>query len=444
MYLTASSTYKQDNKDGVDIAALGHLCYHAARMYNVGLYSVRQHFFQTGKYLSYYDNYHCCKSNENYSILLTDTGQQILRLVDRDMKSFFALLFLKQEGKYSDEVHLPRYKDKQGMMTFVLQGRSVRRNGDKLRIGLTKEFRALYGGERYIELTLPKHVRDVEVFKEVRVIPKHNGTEFKVEFVYACQEAEQVTGGGYMSIDPGLDNLLTCTIFSDGHLPKQFIIDGRYVKSVNAYYNKVKARLQSEYGKDKSIDGMTTKRFNRLSNGRDNRIDNYFSLVAKHIVAECQANNVTTVVWGYNLGQKQGINIGVVNNQNFVTIPHSKLRSKVEYKCKLAGITVVYQEESYTSKASSLDEDVMPVYGKDNVDEVTFSGKRIKRGLYRSQDGSLLNADVNGSVNILRKYFKESKMNWCYQDIVRAFVNTPCPRIGLRQLSLVRGTSPSI
>ena len=164
---------------------LYNLCYHSARLYNVGLYSVRQHFFNTQKYLSYYDNYHDCKSNKNYTLLLTDTGQQILRLVDRDMKSFFRLLTLKKSGKYSNPVHLPKYKDKEGLMTFAVQGRSVRLNKNQIRIGLTKEFRELYNiSNRYIDFTIPKHLQSVKQFNEVRVIPMYGGKEFSIEYIY--------------------------------------------------------------------------------------------------------------------------------------------------------------------------------------------------------------------------------------------------------------------
>ena len=155
-----------------DFQILAKMCYHSARLYNVGLYSVRQHFFNTGEFLSYYDNYHLCKINENYSLLLTDTGQQILRLVDRDMHSFFGLLKLKKIGKYSNPIHLPKYKGKEELMTCSVQGRSVRMKEGKARIGLTKEFRELYGfTQRYVEFTIPKNLLSVEKFNEVRIIP---------------------------------------------------------------------------------------------------------------------------------------------------------------------------------------------------------------------------------------------------------------------------------
>lgn len=413
-----------------DFQVLERLCYHSARMYNVGLYSVRQHFFGTSEYLSYYDNYHECKTNENYSLLLTDTGQQILRLVDRDMKSFFGLLKLKKLGKYSNPIHLPKYKDKDGLMTCSVQGRSVRIADGSARVGLTKEFRELYGfKERYVAFKIPKNILNVEKFNELRIVPRYGGKQFSVEFIYessSAREYKQAQGDGFMSIDLGVDNLMACTVFSNGR-GRQFLIDGRYLKSINAYYNKTVAKLKGCYSKNKAITNQNTKRMLRLCNGRANRINDYFNKAVALLVEECIEWGVTTIVVGYNNGQKQGVDIGVVNNQNFVSIPLHKLRQKLQCKCELHGIKCEFQEESYTSKASSLDLDAIPKHGAEA--KPTFSGRRVKRGLYRSSDGSLINADINGSVNILRKYFAERKWNWAFQDHVRAFVNGPCQRV---------------
>ena len=409
---------------------LGRMCYHSARMYNVGLYSVRQHFFNTGEFLSYYDNYHLCKTNENYSLLLTDTGQQILRLVDRDMHSFFGLLKLKKVGKYSNPIHLPKYKNKEGLITCSVQGRSVRIRDGKVRIGLTKEFRELYNlKEKYVEFTIPKNILSVGKFNEVRIIPQYVGKQFSVEFIYDFEQlpsCEQAHGDGFMSIDIGMGNLIACTVFSNGQF-RQFLIDGKRIKSINAHYNKTIARLKGEYSKNKGITSQNTKRMLRLYNGRTNRINDYFNKAVSLLVEKCLEWGVTTVVVGYNKEMKQDINIGKTNNQNFVYVPFHKLRQKLQCKCELHGIEYVSQEESYTSKASSLDMDSLPKYGVETAPQ--FSGKRIKRGLYRSSDGSLINADINGSVNILRKYFNERKWNWVFQDHVRAFVNRPCQRV---------------
>ena len=429
MYLTTKVLQTEKHHE-VDLSILVHLCYHSARLYNVGLYSVRQHYFNTNSYLSYYANYHACKTNENYTILLSDTSQQILRLVDRDMQSFFKLFALKKEGKYSAAVKLPKYKKSESLSTYVVQGRSCRIQKDgKVAIGLTKKFRELYGIEdRRILFTIPKNIWNVSEFKEIRIIPQFDGKQFSIEFIYESnKQLRKAEGDGYMSIDIGVSNLASCTIFSNGDV-QQFIIDGRRLKSINHYYNKKAAMLKSLYAKNKSISSSNTRRMIRLMNGRSNRINDYFNRVVKILVNKCLDNGVTTLVIGYNKGQKQGISIGKVNNQNMVMIPFYKFRQKLQYQCELYGISYCPQEESYTSKASCLDDDYIPVYGEPA--SVSFSGKRIHRGLYRASDGTVLNADINGSINILKKYFKERKSNAVFTtDDVRVLLNAPCERL---------------
>lgn len=427
MYLT-TKIQQTEQKHEVDLSILKYLCYHSARLYNVGMYSVRQHYFNTQSYLNYYKNYSECKNNEHYKILLSDCSQQILRLVDRDMQSFFKLLVLKNSGRYSEKIRLPRYKKQDELSTCTIQGRSCRiqKNG-KLAIGLTTEFREKYNiAERRILFTIPSNLRNVTQFKEVRIIPQYNGRQFVIEFIYEFNKLpQQAHGNGYMSIDLGVDNLAACTIFSNGDA-QQFLIDGRRLKNINCYYNKKMSMLQSSYSTNKSIT-TPTNRMLRLMNGRNNRVNDYFNKTVKLIINACLDNDVTTLVIGYNKGQKQEINIGKVNNQNTVMIPLYKLRQKLQYQCELHGIKYCPQEESYTSKASALDNDSIPNYG--DTDIPIFSGSRIHRGLYRSSDGSVLNADINGSINILKKYFKERKSNGITPNDVRALVNAPCQRL---------------
>ena len=429
MYKTTKVLQTISNHE-VDLNILKSMCYHAARLYNVGLYSIRQHYFNTNTYLPYNSNYHECKNNEHFKILLSDCSQQILRLVDRDFQSFFRLLILKKSGKYSDKINLPHYKKQEQVMVCPIQGRSCRiqKNGT-VAIGLTKEFREKYNiSERRILFTIPKNIRHIQQFQEIRIIPLYNGKEFSVEFIYQDTTVKpQVQGDGYMSIDLGVSNFAACTIFSNGDA-RQFLIDGRRLTNINHYYNKKVSELKSEYSKNKSITDATTPRMMRLINGRNNRITDYFNRVCHLLVNTCLSYSVSTIVIGFNKGQKQEINLGKVNNQNIVSIPYHKFRQKLECLCAEHGIKYVSQEESYTSKASAIDEDIIPVYGE-NTDNIVFSGKRIHRGLYRSSDGSMLNADINGSINILRKYFKERNENWIYQNSVRALVNVPCQRV---------------
>lgn len=443
MYLTTKIQLTLGNKDNIDLNILRRLAFHNARLYNVGLYNVRQHYFNTNTYLSYFSNHTECQTNENYTLLLTDCAQQTLRLVDRDMNSFFKLLTAKKHGKYPFPVHLPKYKGKESIIPFAIQGRSCRiqKNG-KVAIGLTKEFRELYNiSKRRFLLTIPRNIRSIKAFKEMRFIPKYGGKEFQVEFVYdaSCIETRQIpkTAEGYMSIDLGVTNLFTCATFSNGGA-SQFIIDGRRIKAINHHYNKVKARLQEVYSHNKSIDGMNTRRFIRLSKSRLNKIDAYFNESIKYLIDTCFTLGISTIVVGYNEGWKQGVDTGKKNNQKIVGIPYHRFRQKLSYKCELHGIKCVFQEESYTSKASSIDMDEIPVYKEGDDTKYVFSGNRVKRGLYKSKEGLLLNADVNGSVNILRKYLIKSNAKALRADAVRALVNVPCQRIN------VLCTSPSL
>ena len=429
MYKTTKVLQTIKNHE-VDLSILKAMCYHAARLYNVALYSIRQHYFNTNSYLSYNSNYHECKNNEHFKILLSDCSQQILRTADRDMQSFFRLLILKKSSKYSDRINLPHYKKQEQVMTCPIQGRSCRiqKNGT-VAIGITKEFREKYNiSERRILFTIPKNIKNITQFQEIRIIPLYNGKEFSVEFIYQDNTIKpQANGNGHMSIDLGVSNFAACTIFSNGDAC-QFLIDGRRLTNINHYYNKNISKLKSDYSKNKSLDSIYTNRMIRLINGRNNRITDYFNRVCHLLVNVCVDYGVTTLVIGYNKGQKQGINLGAVNNQNVVSIPYHKFRQKLEQLCIEHGISYISQDESYTSKASALDMDDIPTYGVDEA-QTAFNGKRIHRGLYRSSDGSVLNADINGSINILRKYVKERNENWIHQDSVRALVNVPCQRV---------------
>lgn len=434
MYLTTTVHINNKNHDNIDLSVLNNLAYHTARLYNSALYNVRQHYFNTNNYLNFVGCYHQTKDNENYQILLSDTAQQVLRLVDRNMNSFFKLIFAKKNGTYSNPVKLPHYKAKEDKSMFVVQGRSCRIQKDNtIAIGLTQEFRDLYNiSYKRFFITIPKHIREVKKFKELRFHPLYNGKEFKIEFVYNSSDVDQPKqipseSNGNLSIDLGVNNLMACTIFSNNG-SHQFLIDGRPIKSINSYYNKMKSKLQGNYSNNQCIKNpYSTKRMIRLSNGRTNRINDYFNKSVKLLINKCFEYGVSTIVIGYNKEQKQGINIGRANNQTFVSIPYYKLRSKITNTCELHGIKCIFQEESYTSKCSSLDNDTLPIYGDKGIHE--FSGKRIKRGLYKSKDGILLNSDINGSINILRKNFKERKLQELSSDSIRALVNVPCKKL---------------
>jgi IS605 OrfB family transposase len=213
-------------------------------------------------------------------------------------------------------------------------------------------------------------------------------------------EAEQVQyeldENSYASIDIGLNNLATLTFNQAGIKP--LLINGRPLKSINQYYNKVKGRLQAILPSNQS-----SRRLKKLCNCREFKINDYLHKASRLVINTLIHYRIGTLILGKNPEWKQEMNLGKKTNQNFVQIPHAKFIEMLSYKAKLAGIQVILTEESYTSKASFIDNDPIPVYKKGEKNQLTFSGKRVKRGLYRTACGQLVNADVNGSLNIMRK-----------------------------------------
>ena len=195
----------------------------------------------------------------------------------------------------------------------------------------------------------------------------------------------------YLSIDLGLNNLMTCY---DTKNNKSFIVNGKPAKSINQYYNKKKITLQNNLIKNHNK--YTSNRLNNLTLKRNNKISDYLHKSSRFIVNYCVENQISNIIVGYNKEWKQEINIGKKNNQNFVQIPHKNLINMLEYKSKLEGINFIQNEESYTSKCSALDLESLNKH--DN-----YMGKRVKRGLFVSSNGIKINADLNGALNILRK-----------------------------------------
>jgi IS605 OrfB family transposase len=375
------------------------LSYYSARLYNVGLYSVRQYYFNNNEYLDYAKNYHECKANENYKLLLSDTSQQILRIVDRNFKSFFGLLKLKAQGKYTEKVRIPHYKKQDELMNITIKGRSARIRKGYIIIGLSKAFKAKHNPPfNELKFKLPKNIT-VDKLQEVRILPIFNGLEFDIEFVYKKEfEPISVDKNNYLSIDMGLDNFATCFNSNDG---SSFIIDGRYIKSINRHYNKQKAYYQSILDRQ-SI--KVSKRMLNLSRKRYNKINNYFNLAVKYITDYAISKNIGSIVIGDFSDIKQNIHISKKNNQNFVNIPYGIFKRKLQSKCEQLGIDYHLQEESYTSKCSYLDNEPVKKHN-------TYKGKRVKRGLFRTSQGYLINADVNGSANILVKFLASNSQH---------------------------------
>ncbi|MDJ0713695.1 MAG: transposase [Prochloraceae cyanobacterium] len=401
MLLTLTNRLKL-NRDEND--ALKALCRLSKNLFNVGLYNVRQYFFAERKFLRYESSYHYSKSNENYILLPTDIGQQTLKVVDRAFRGFFNLIKLKNAGQYNAKVRLPGYLPKDGFFALIIPIRA--RDWDKLKdkewqfsIPMSRPFKRSFGS---VTLTIPEKIRNKQV-KEIRILPKYKARFFDVAYVYEQVEEKLAVGSDVIGIDVGLNNLATC-VATNG---ESFIIDGKRLKTLNQWYNKRNAKLQSI----KDIQGIegTTNQQASLLDKRSNQIQDYLNKSVRFIVNRCLNTGISKVVVGYNPGIKQDANLGTRNNQNFVQIPISTFRLKLESLCERVGLEYIEIEESYTSKASALDADNIPNYNPNDTKKYVFSGKRIKRGLYKTKSGQLINADANGALNILRKHLGLSK-----------------------------------
>lgn len=391
MYLTVRNQIRGLSAN--EFETLRTLCRLSKNLYNEALYSIRQYYFAERKYLRYEANYHVCKNSENYKALNTDIAQQTLKVVDRSFKSFFALILKAKSWAYQfNQIRLPHYLSKEGYFSLIIPRISIK--DGSFAVPMSRDFKKEHGELRF---NIPPNLRG-KTIKEVRIHPRHNANFFEIEYVYEQPEIQaELDYDKFLSADLGLDNLATC-VTSDG---ASFIIDGKQIKSYNRLYNKENSRLQSI--KDKQgIKGFTMKQYLNLKK-RNNRVNHAMSVAARRIVDYCVKNHIGNIVVGYNPDWKRNINIGAHNNQNFVQIPHGQLRQKLEYLCALYGIRYIEQEESYTSKASFFDNDDLPIYNADNPQTYSFSGRRITRGQYRTSNGKILNADVNGALNILRK-----------------------------------------
>jgi len=375
MYLTERHIIK-NNKE------LDELCFNSKNLYNKALYTIRQHYFNTKGYLNYYEVNRLMvdSKDEDYYVLPTKVSKQTLMVLDRNFKSFFALLKKKQSGNYDKLIKLPKYLDKDGRLVTIFPKDAVFKK--PLRKGIIKL--------SSLSIEIPTKVTESNLV-EVRVLPRNN--HHIIEVVYKVDKAQPKSDNGrYASIDLGLDNLATVS----SNVVKPFIINGRPLKSINQYWNKEVAILQSYLKGNKK----TSKRIKSITNIRNNKVKDYLHKSSRKVVNFLVSNNISTLVIGYNEEWKQNINLGRANNQAFVNIPFITFINQLDYKCKLEGINVILTEESYTSKCSFLD-------GETIEKHENYLGKRIKRGLFRSAKGKLINADLNGSLNILKKVVGE-------------------------------------
>jgi putative transposase len=377
----------------IDLAAFA-----SKNLYNAANYTLRQEFIRTGRYITYPQLAKLLKNSEPYSALPAKVAQQVLINLDKNWQSFFASIeeWKENKEKFQGKPSLPSYKEKQkGRHILVYTTQALSRK--KLRESIIKP--------SFLDIEVKTTKKNL---KQVRIV--HRKTHYVVEVIYEKEEKPAKVNPDYIAgVDIGLNNLAAVASNKPGFVP--VVVNGRPLKSINQYYNKKRASLQSQLGQVERavalVEGVvsthrterlkaTSLKISILTDKRNRKVKHELHVASRKIIDSLVLEEIGTLVVGKNPQWKQEINIGKRNNQNFVSIPHAQFVSMLTYKAQLVGIQVCVTEESYTSKCSFLD--LEPIQKKE-----VYLGKRIQRGLFQSKEGKFINADVNGAYNIIRK-----------------------------------------
>lgn len=373
--------------------ALDNLCFLSKNLYNVTLYYKRIKYIKDKQFINAYDIINeFTKTNQvDYRNLPANAAKYTIQLVDQNFKSFVALLKLKQKGKYDKDVNLPKYLHKtkgRQVVHYHKQALSLKNEG---------EIR-LYRSDIVFKTKLKK-----EQIQYVKIVQCGHHIKIQVGY-YKLKEDKKPKLNRYTSVDIGINNLMTVT----SNVFDPVIYNGKPVKSINQFYNKQSSNEKSKLFKNHKL--YTSKKLDNLSIWRMNQLNNYFHKITSQLVKLLEENQIDTVIIGRNKNWKDEISLRKRINQNFTSIPFAKLYGILQYKLELVGIDYIEQEESYSSKCSFIDRE--PVKKHKN-----YVGNRISRGLFRSKDGIKINADINGSMNIMRKYLEKNKL---YNDNIHS------------------------
>ncbi len=385
------------------------LCFLSKNLYNYANYLVRQSFIFNKTYLGFNQVYHLVKDKPDYQALPRKVSQQVLKVLDKNWKSFFSAseAYKENPNLFTGRPKLPKYKHKtkgRNLLIYTIQAISkpwLKKNKVKL------------SGTDILVTTKAKNIA------QARIIPKIG--QYVIEIVYEKPEHHAVNDTeAIAAIDIGVSNLAALTSNQRGFIP--ILINGKPLKSINQFYNKRKAFLQSKLGSNQ----QTSQLIQRITANRNNRVDTYLHQASRWIINHLDQQGIGKLVIGKNPFWKQEINNGKKNNQSFVNIPHARFIEMLSYKGAMKGIKVITSEESYTSRASFLNLDFIPNYGDDNAKEIKFSGYREKRGTYKIKgEKTRINADVNGSYNILRKVVPTAFSQGIEGVVVRPIRVTP-------------------
>lgn len=370
-------------------AILEYVCTETNKLSNCGLYYARQMYFKVGKIVSKFDLHKQLSKNSHFGALQSQVAQQALTNIAESFKSFIGLLKAYKKGTILERPKLPNYR-KQGLTLVTYPSQAVKLKDGLLKFPLGNKVKAWFGLDAFY-LPMPSNL-DYKVIREFRILPRNSC--FYVEFVYKLEQAlGDVNPDSVLGIDPGLDNWLTCV----SNVGTSFIVDGKHLKSLNQFYNKQVSTI-----KEKKHQGFWSNRLTAITEKRNRQMRDAVNKAARIVVNHCLKNKIGTLVFGWNKRSKDSSNMGRVNNQKFVSIPTAKLKNRIEQLCSQYGIKFVETEESYTSKASFVNNDFLPTYGA-KPENWKSSGKRTKRGLFRTVFNQYINADCNGAGNIIRK-----------------------------------------
>lgn len=383
--------------DTQTLSVLRYLCEQSGKLYNSGIYFSRQYFLKNGKILSGkfdLDRQPSVSKTLIAQSLPSTPAQQTLRSVTEAFKSFKSLRAAFKQGKINRKPSLPGYL--KGAKLFKVSypnsgGQKPKIVNGKLRFSLGFSVRRWFGLDSF-ELPIPSNL-DLEKVREFTILPK-NGS-FYLECSYEIRpEIHDLDPSLALGIDLGTAENLVAAVDTLGN---SFLINARELKSMNQLWNKRVATRKEDKPQgywDSWLDRVTRKRNHQMRDG--------INKAAKATVLHCLEHGIGTIVIGWNEGFKTSSNMGRVQNQKFVQIPLAKLRDRIMQLCEKFGIRFIVTEEAYTSKASFLDGDSLPKFGE-KPDGWKASGKRILRGLFRTAKGWLINADLNGGANIIRK-----------------------------------------
>lgn len=393
-------------------AVLEYLCSESNKLYNCTTYLARQIYFKTGLYANKFWLASQMKTTPHMRSLYTSAAQQTCISVGEAFKGYKELLSCYYKGELADKPKLPSYR-KRGLFQISYPKRWLKLTSKGVRVPLGKSCKAWFGlSETFIPF--PSNL-NWDTIKELSIVPRAGYFDAVWVTKTEAKHASNPSQDNVLSIDHGLDNWLTCI----SNVNTSFIVDGKHLKSVNQWYNKRLATIKENKSQD-----FWCKLLDKITGKRNRQMRDAVNKAAKIVVQHCLNNNIGTIVMGWNKGQKQNSNMGRKTNQKYVQIPTAKLKNRIEQLCNVHGIRYLETEESYTSKASSLDLDVIPVFGE-KPEGWKPSGRRVKRGLYRSKAGIEFNADINGAINIARKVAKQYEFQFDLRGFARGVLTMP-------------------